>query len=64
MVVHGDGLFYAQPVDAVTGPAVYNHYLRHGWWAFCPTIENLSRAQRRQHPLTSPSTYSPTSLFK
>ena len=41
MVVHGDGLFYTQPVDAVTGPAVYNHYLRHGWWAFCPTIENL-----------------------
>jgi hypothetical protein len=31
MVVHGDGLSYARPVDAVTGPAVYNYYLRHGW---------------------------------
>ena len=57
MVVHGDGLFYAQPVDALTGPAVYNHYLRHGWWAFCPTIGKLSRIQRCQYPLTSTSTY-------
>jgi len=29
MVVHGDGLFYAQLVDALTGPAVYSNCLRH-----------------------------------
>ena len=57
MVVHGDGLRYAQPIDPLTGRAFSSDCLRQVLQAFCQKFRKPSRVQRCQYPLTSTSTY-------